>query len=219
MLDTHEDTPVWVLLGEPGGGKSTLLFDLELRAAYACLDVWCGAASQPEVVQAGALPELCLRVSLADFNATQVGALPRDWMQAVLDRQCARPGDQAPSLQAQAQVVRVRWLLDGLNEVRANDADQRSLAQQAFMHWAALRCKADMVCRPRCSQCDRLTACAWAPGWTVLPGPMKWTCCPGMTPGSSFTAPQSFQNLANLTAPFGKPFSAWRNQPRRGCWR
>ena len=149
LLAGHPDAPVFVLLGDPGGGKSTLLLDLELRNAYAWLAAKDNANSvladggNPEPSSGseatGQLPELCLRVPLADYKPAKDGGHPdpAQWLASALQRHCQRAGDTPPDLAALASHARIRWLLDGFNEVPAQSPAQRLQAQGALMRWAA----------------------------------------------------------------------------------
>ena len=140
LLTRHPAASVWVLAGDAGGGKSTLLFKLELQRATAALDAWQQAGG------AKTLPELCLRVSLSNCNleAGEKIKLP-DWIDAQM-AEMAEPGqDGAPGHAARMTLAdleasaKVRLLFDGLNELRAATAEQRRTAQEAVMHWAARR--------------------------------------------------------------------------------
>lgn len=121
---------VWLLKGAPGAGKSTLLLDLELRRLHSAIDHWRSAAP--------GLPELCVRVSLADFDASAAAldlahALPARWAEQCVPRR--QDGVYPLELAALRDEARLRPLLDGLNEIAANH-DQRRRFTDALQVWA-----------------------------------------------------------------------------------
>lgn len=121
---------IWQLRGEPGAGKSTLLLDLELRQAHAACEAW--------RADAGTRPEVCVRVPLANMPAPADAAAVGDWVQARwgdIVRPLRDAGQAPPSLERLQQRARVRFLMDGLNEMDAA-AGHRRRAMNALCAWS-----------------------------------------------------------------------------------
>ncbi|WP_144290095.1 SUMF1/EgtB/PvdO family nonheme iron enzyme [Ideonella sp. A 288] len=112
----------WVLVGDPGGGKSTLLQHHELQTQRALL----------RALDAGdPLPELCVWQRLADC--------PHDTPdpQAWLDAQWQLLYPALAPLKTLARNLRLRYLLDGVNEIQAPDAAAYRKAVRRWAGWAA----------------------------------------------------------------------------------
>jgi formylglycine-generating enzyme required for sulfatase activity len=134
---------VWLLKGSPGAGKSTLLLDLELRRLHAAIDHWRAARTGK--------PEICLSLSLADFDATPTdlrldSALPQRWVQQAGWVSTAKPttasdGPMGVPWQALQAVADLRLLVDGLNEIKATTPAQRKDFNTALHAWLT-RCVA-----------------------------------------------------------------------------
>ena len=122
LLAAEPDTRGWVLIGEPGSGKSTVLQHHELLMARAGLRAL--ARGEP-------LPELCLWQRLADCPHDV--ADPAAWLAA----QWQRLYPALPAPDELARTHRLRWLLDGLNEVQAPTAEAFRAATGRWAAWAA----------------------------------------------------------------------------------
>lgn len=122
LLAAEPDTRGWVLIGEPGSGKSTVLQHHELLMARAGLRAL--ARGEP-------LPELCLWQRLADCPHDV--ADPAAWLTA----QWQRLYPALPAPDELARTHRLRWLLDGLNEVQAPTAEAFRAATGRWAAWAA----------------------------------------------------------------------------------
>jgi formylglycine-generating enzyme required for sulfatase activity len=123
--------PIWQLRGEPGAGKSTLLLDLEIHKAYEALVAW--------QADAQSRPEVCVRLSLAGLDATKELPDVRAWMQSRWEKDSRRTAAAAgtpPTLEDLARRARLRFLLDGLNEITVATGEQRRKALQALCAWA-----------------------------------------------------------------------------------
>jgi formylglycine-generating enzyme required for sulfatase activity len=131
LESTGAGDALWLLKGAPGAGKSTLLLDLELRRLHAAIEHWRSASA--------GLPEVCVRISLADFDATlpQVDlsqVLPARWAE-----QCVpggAEGGHAFTLKALRSQARLRPLLDGLNEIKVSNHEGRRRFVDAVHAWA-----------------------------------------------------------------------------------
>jgi formylglycine-generating enzyme required for sulfatase activity len=123
--------PVWILLGAPGGGKSTLLMNLELRRAHAALtldDYQCSSTRR----------DLCVRVSLANYDCMRHGGMDiEQWIDQQLAGEVGRECSDPPTLSRLSQRYKVRLLFDGLNEIRAPGAEEKWAAQAEIVKWAA----------------------------------------------------------------------------------
>ena len=117
LLAKRPDVGAWVLVGDPGGGKSTILQHHEMTAAAAAL-----------ADEAGALPELCVWQRLSTYGHDSPP--PAEWLAQHW------PAD-LPALAALRGVVRVRLLLDGLNEIKATDRAHQLEAIDRWTEWAA----------------------------------------------------------------------------------
>jgi formylglycine-generating enzyme required for sulfatase activity len=117
LLAKRPDVGAWVLVGDPGGGKSTILQHHEMTAAAAAL-----------ADEAGALPELCVWQRLSTYSHDSPP--PAEWLAQHW------PAD-LPTLAALRGVARVRLLLDGLNEIKAPDRARQLDAIDRWTEWAA----------------------------------------------------------------------------------
>ncbi|WP_144290094.1 SUMF1/EgtB/PvdO family nonheme iron enzyme [Ideonella sp. A 288] len=129
LLDENPDVAAWVLVGDPGSGKSTLLQHHELTTALAAL-----AALQPgdqTDAQAARAPEVCFWQRLSEYSSASPP--PAQW----LAERWAAQHPALPPLDQMHKTVRLRCLLDGLNEIRAPDRDAQVRAVDAWTDWAA----------------------------------------------------------------------------------
>jgi formylglycine-generating enzyme required for sulfatase activity len=122
MLAAHPDVGAWVFLGDPGGGKSTLLQHHEMQAARAALRALAAGES---------FPELCIWQRLADYPHSTVD--PQAWLEA----QWRDTYRDLPSLAELARQHRLRFLLDGVNEIQAPDAEAYRHTVRGWADWAA----------------------------------------------------------------------------------
>jgi formylglycine-generating enzyme required for sulfatase activity len=137
LLTQWANEKAWVLAGDPGGGKSTLLRAHELET----LAPWLadGAAAPASST------ELCVAVELRRLHAAGVPAVAEDapawvdaWLQKQWQRLCWDAGlGNPPTLAEMRSRCRVRLLLDGLNEIDAADEAQRARAVVALSDWLA----------------------------------------------------------------------------------
>ena len=126
LLRQHDSVAAWVLVGEPGSGKSTVLQHHELAMADAALGV--GAGVRPAPADA----ELCLWQRLSEYDAA-TSAEPGLWL---VERWAAQY-PQLPPLAEMMRSHRVRLLLDGLNEIKAPDRVTQLQAIERWADWAA----------------------------------------------------------------------------------
>lgn len=119
LLEAQSGVGAWVLLGDPGGGKSTLLFAEELQCAEACLS------------STAASLELCIRLPLSDYNADGTVS-PAAWIDEQIRGQCPPGVAPVPTLSSLQARFSVRLLLDGLNEIAGTD-QERSAAQTTLL--------------------------------------------------------------------------------------
>ncbi|MEY2873907.1 MAG: hypothetical protein RLZZ373_1278 [Pseudomonadota bacterium] len=117
LLAERQDVGAWVLVGDPGSGKSTLLQHHEMTTAEMAL-----AADE------GAKPEVCVWRRLSEYSHDSPP--PADWL-------ALHWPDTLPPLQALRGVARVRFLLDGLNEIKAPDREKQLEAIDRWTAWAA----------------------------------------------------------------------------------
>ena len=128
LLAERPDVGAWVLVGAPGAGKSTVLQHHEMRTAAAGLQALGQAApagSGPE------LPEVCIWHRLSEYDAEK-SPPPAEWL-ALPTRWPAG----LPPLPALRSIARVRFLLDGLNEIKAPDRMRQLQAVDRWTEWAA----------------------------------------------------------------------------------
>lgn len=134
LLDDPElaGTDAWVLVGDPGGGKSTLLQHHEMTRARAALRVLAQQGNSGDPAQTEPI-ELCIWQRLADFRPGDVE--PADW----LAQRWAAQYPALPPLAELAQRFRLRWLLDGLNEMPAADAAELRQRIRPWSQWIGHR--------------------------------------------------------------------------------
>lgn len=128
LLARHAGVEGWVLVGEPGSGKSTLLQHHELRTARAALRA---LAHDP-----AARPEVCFWQRLSHFDASEAARTRQTPAQWLAEQWQAQWGDALPLAEVQRR-VRLRWVLDGFNEIRYSDAADYDAAAVAWRQWAA----------------------------------------------------------------------------------
>ena len=101
LLADQPDAGAWLLWGNPGCGKSTVLQHHELSTAQAAL----------RAIAAGQRPaELCFWVRLSDYSSAD--ADPATWL---AQRWAAVAGPHLPPWPQACQQLRIRVLADGLN--------------------------------------------------------------------------------------------------------
>lgn len=122
LLAEHGDVGAWMLIGEPGCGKSTVLQHFELTQARASLRA---------IAEGVALPELCILQRLADYGIAS--PLPETW----LGDQWRARYPQLLGLDDLGQRFRLRFLLDGLNEIKAERGEPYWAAVGRFAGWAS----------------------------------------------------------------------------------
>lgn len=122
LLAAHRDVGAWVLVGDPGCGKSTVMQHFELAQARSALRAIAGGAERPP---------LCIWQRLADYSAGSPA--PKEW----LDTQWATRYPHLPSLAELSERFEPRFLLDGLNELKAEAGEPYRQAVRAFADWAA----------------------------------------------------------------------------------
>ena len=133
LLADRPEVGAWVLVGEPGGGKSTLLQHHEQRCARLALRALAPGhgAGQP----LGSALELPVYVRLSAWRPAEApdfaAWLAADWRQ----RWPGWPG--VPALDALPPTWRVRFLLDGLNEVKCANSPAWRDAVRTLGRWAS----------------------------------------------------------------------------------
>ena len=121
MLAEQPEVGAWVLVGDPGGGKSTLLQNHEWVTARSALRALDDPAQRPE---------LCIWQRLADCPHD---AQPQAW----LDQRWQALYPHLPPLAALSRRFKLRYLLDGVNEIQAPDASTYRAAVRRWADWAA----------------------------------------------------------------------------------
>lgn len=130
LLAARPDVGAWVLVGAPGSGKSTVLQHHEMVTADAALAALAGAPPA-DAGAAGAKPEVCIWHRLSEYDAER-SPPPAEWLALA-----ARWPQDLPALDALRQVARVRFLLDGLNEIKAPNRSAQLAAVERWTDWAA----------------------------------------------------------------------------------
>lgn len=135
LLKDRPEVGAWVLVGEPGGGKSTLLQHHEQRCARAALAALAsGEGAAALELGLGLGLELPVYVRLSAWRPTEVpdfaAWLAADWRQR---------WPALPALDALPRTWRLRFLLDGLNEVKCANANAWREAVRTLGRWAAQR--------------------------------------------------------------------------------
>ncbi|MEX8517857.1 MAG: formylglycine-generating enzyme family protein [Leptothrix sp. (in: b-proteobacteria)] len=132
LLATRPDVGAWVLVGSPGAGKSTVLQHHEMATAEAALGLFAALKDSAEAAGAPAdqRPEVCIWHRLSEYSFDSPApddwlALPTRWPQGL------------PPWPELLRVARVRFLLDGLNEIKASDRSRQLQAIQRWTDWAA----------------------------------------------------------------------------------
>ena len=133
LLAERPDVGAWVLVGAPGSGKSTVLQHHEMSMADAALQAMAAAAPHGRAQGNGSetKPEVCIWHRLSEYDAEKSPA-PAEWL-ALATRW---PMD-VPPLTALRRLARVRFLLDGLNEIKAVDRARQLQAVDRWTEWAA----------------------------------------------------------------------------------
>ncbi len=133
MLNAYPDEEGWVLLGAPGGGKSTLLQHHEMaQIGHSLRQLYeGGTASTVETSLPTVRPELCIYERLADYGEDSPD--PETWLKA----RWAQRHPELPPLDELRRRFRLRFLFDGLNEVNVSEGAYHETVR-CFADWARL---------------------------------------------------------------------------------
>ncbi len=115
----------WLIVGDPGGGKSTLMEHYEMTQAAKTLVALDAGQPRAELV-------LWRRLSDHRIDAAHGRAEPP---QAWLQRVWQEDFPHLPSLSQLQQQFRLRWMLDGLNELQRDSDATRLEAHEAWGRW------------------------------------------------------------------------------------
>ncbi len=122
LLAGHGDVGAWMVIGDPGCGKSTVLQHFEMTRARASLLA---------ISEGVALPGLCVWQRLADYDTASPS--PEKWL---CEQWRVRYPD-LPGLDDMGRRFRLRFLLDGLNEIKAESGEPYRTAVGRFAGWAS----------------------------------------------------------------------------------
>jgi formylglycine-generating enzyme required for sulfatase activity len=132
LLAAQPDAGAWLLVGDPGCGKSTVLQHHQLSTARAALRA---------IAQGQTPTELCFWVRLSDYSADDAPPaewLAQRWALAASARTSAHTkGSVLPSWAEACQRLPLRVLADGTNEIKAPNAEAQNEAMQRWAIWAA----------------------------------------------------------------------------------
>jgi formylglycine-generating enzyme required for sulfatase activity len=141
LLAADEGAQAWLLVGDPGGGKSTLMQHYEMTQAVLTLrrlnadptaGVGAATAERPELVIWQRLAEHWLEPAPGSpAGVPPMAPEPALW----LGRKWQQNFEHLPPLAELQSQFRVRWLLDGLNEIQRSDDGARVQAHQAWAEW------------------------------------------------------------------------------------
>jgi hypothetical protein len=129
LLAERSDVGAWVLVGVPGSGKSTVMQQHEMSTADAALQTLDNARGAD--MATAARPEVCIWHRLSEYDADR-SPPPAEWLTLP-----ARWPTDLPPLDTLHSVARVRFLLDGLNEIKASDRQRQLQAINCWTEWAA----------------------------------------------------------------------------------
>ena len=136
LLAERPDVGAWVLVGAPGSGKSTVLQHHEMNTAGAALQALGEVATDAAADSAADgsspdKPEVCIWHRLSEYDAEK-SPPPAEWL-ALPTRWPAG----LPPLAELRTTARVRFLLDGLNEIKAPSRTLQLQAVDRWTEWAA----------------------------------------------------------------------------------
>ncbi len=135
LLAERHDVGAWVLVGVPGSGKSTVLQHHEMStadAARAALEALPGGGADVTPTRTPPTkPEVCIWHRLSEYDADK-SPPPAEW----LTMPTRWPHDLPPP-DALRRAAHVRFLLDGLNEIKASTREKQLEAVAAWTEWAA----------------------------------------------------------------------------------
>jgi len=115
LMKDYPETDAWILIGDPGAGKSTILQHYEMTCAAE------GIRDNSK--------ELCVYQRLSKYSVEDVD--PKKW----LSKRWTEQYPDLPGLDELGNSYRIRFLLDGINEVKIDrDSDYRKVVNQ-WMDW------------------------------------------------------------------------------------
>ncbi|MFK7892324.1 MAG: NACHT domain-containing NTPase, partial [Granulosicoccus sp.] len=125
LLADNPEQPGWVLVGPAGSGKSTVLQHYEMHCCENALRAING------MTEKGACkPQVCLWFRLSAY--AEGSAEPGQWLEQSWNDQ----NPDMPGLAWMQANCHVRFLLDGLNEIRAGDRATRAGIVSSWARWA-----------------------------------------------------------------------------------